>query len=43
MAHQANGALPIQNGGELSVVYGWVFLYIASRASGKLSVDSAMA
>jgi len=42
MAHQANGALPIQNQGELAAVYCWVFLYIASRGSGKLSVDAAM-
>ena len=43
MAHQPNGALPIQNQGELAVVYCWVFLYIASRGSGKLSVDAALA
>ena len=43
MAHQANGALPIQNQGELAAVYCWVFLYIASRGSGKLSVDAALA
>jgi putative oxidoreductase len=42
MAHQANGALPIQNQGELAVVYCFVFLYIASKGSGKLSVDDAM-
>ena len=43
MAHQANGALPILNQGELATVYCFVFLYIASRGSGKLSVDAAMA
>jgi putative oxidoreductase len=43
LAHQANGALPIQNQGELAAVYCWLFLYIASRGSGKLSVDAAMA
>jgi putative oxidoreductase len=42
MAHQANGALPIQNQGELATVYCFVFLYIASHGSGKLSVDDAM-
>lgn len=42
MAHQGNGALPIQNQGELAVVYCFVFLYIASHGSGKLSVDDAM-
>jgi len=43
MAHQPNGALPIQNQGELAAVYAFVFLYIASRGSGKLSVDAALA
>jgi putative oxidoreductase len=43
MAHQKDGALPIQNRGELAAVYAWVFLYIASRGSGKLSVDNARA
>jgi putative oxidoreductase len=43
MAHQAKGALPIQNQGELAVVYCFVFLFIASRGSGKLSVDAALA
>jgi putative oxidoreductase len=43
MAHQGNAALPIQNQGELAAVYCWVFLYIASRGSGKLSVDAATA
>jgi putative oxidoreductase len=42
MAHQPNGALPLQNGGELAVLYCFIFLYIASRGSGVLSVDSAM-
>lgn len=42
MAHQPQGALPIQNQGELAAVYCWVFLYIASRGSGALSVDAAM-
>ena len=43
MVHQKDGALPIQNHGELAAVYCWVFLYIASRGSGKLSVDDALA
>lgn len=32
--------LPIQNHGELAVIYCFVFLYIASRGSGVWSVDS---
>jgi putative oxidoreductase len=43
LAHQKDGLLPIQNHGELAAVYAFVFLYIASRGSGKLSVDDAMA
>ena len=42
MVHQPSGALPIQNGGELAVIYCFVFLYIATRGSGVLSVDSMM-
>jgi len=40
MVHQAGGALPIQNGGELAVLYCFAFLYIAARGSGVWSVDS---
>ena len=43
LVHQKDGLLPIANHGELAAVYCWVFLYIASRGSGKLSVDDAMA
>jgi putative oxidoreductase len=42
MVHQPMGALPIQNQGELAVVYCFLFLYIASRGSGILSVDAMM-
>lgn len=34
MAHQPSGALPIQNKGELAVVYAFVFLFIAARGPG---------
>lgn len=34
--------LPLQNRGELAVVYCFVFLYISSRGSGILSIDSLM-
>ena len=40
MAHQARGALPIQNGGEPAVLFCFAFLYIASRGAGIWSVDS---
>lgn len=39
MAHAPQGGLPIQNGGELSVLYCFLFLYIASRGAGVWSVD----
>lgn len=40
MSHQPGGALPIQNGGELAVIYCFVFLYIAAIGSGTWSVDA---
>ncbi|MBX3283218.1 MAG: DoxX family protein [Acidobacteria bacterium] len=40
MYHQPSGALPRTNGGELAVAYCFAFLYIASRGSGPLSIDS---
>jgi putative oxidoreductase len=42
MAHQPNGALPIQNGGEIAALYCFVFLYIAAQGAGVWSVDSLM-
>jgi len=33
-AHMPKGGAPIQNGGELAVLYCFVFLYIASRGVG---------
>jgi putative oxidoreductase len=41
MVHQPQGALPIQNQGELAVLYCFLFLYIAARGSGEYSVDAA--
>jgi putative oxidoreductase len=37
--HMPRGGLPIQNGGELSVLYCFVFLYVASRGVGMWGVD----
>ena len=42
MAHAPGGFWPIVNKGELAVVYCFVFLYIASRGSGAISVDAAL-
>ena len=40
MAHLPRGFWPIQNGGELAVLYCFIFLYLAAVGSGKLSIDS---
>ena len=39
-AHAPRGFWPIQNGGELAVLYCFIFLYISAVGSGKLSIDS---
>ncbi len=41
IAHAANALFPIQNRGELAVLYCFVFLYIAARGSGTWSIDAA--
>jgi putative oxidoreductase len=41
MVHGPQALLPIQNGGELAVLFCFVFLYIASRGSGIWSVDAS--
>ena len=40
LSHAPRGLWPIQNGGELAVLYCFVFLYFAAMGSGKWSVDS---
>jgi putative oxidoreductase len=42
MAHAPRGFWPIQNEGELAVLYCFVFLYIAARGSGSLSLDRSL-
>ena len=39
MAHAPKGLWPIQNQGELAVLYCFAFLYIASRGAGRWGVD----
>ena len=43
LAHAPRGTLPIQNGGELAMIYCFAFLYIAARGAGSLSVDGRCA
>ena len=39
LSHQGRGLWPIENRGELAVLYCFAFLYIATRGAGPLSVD----
>lgn len=41
IAHLPNGMIPIQNQGELALLYMFIFLYIMTRGPGILSVDQA--
>jgi len=40
MAHGTKTFLPFENGGELAVIYCFVFLFIAAKGAGIWSVDS---
>ena len=42
MAHGTKALLPIQNDGELAVLYCFVFLFIAAQGGGIWSVDSLL-
>ena len=42
MAHAPKGGAPIQNGGELAVLYCFLFFYIAARGAGVWSVDGTI-
>jgi putative oxidoreductase len=42
MAHAVKGPWPIQNGGELAVLYSFVFLYVAARGAGAFSLDAIL-
>lgn len=41
-AHAPGGFWPIQNGGELAVLYCFLFLFIAARGSGSISLDAML-
>jgi putative oxidoreductase len=43
MAHQGQALLPIQNKGELAVLYCFVFLFIATKGSGIWSLEPGRA
>jgi putative oxidoreductase len=36
----ASGMIPVSNGGELAVLYCWLFLFIAAKGAGEWSVDA---
>ena len=40
MSHAPRALFPIQNRGELAILYCFAFLYIASRGAGTLSLDT---
>ena len=42
MAHAPNGFWPVQNRGELAVLYAFVFLFLAAAGGGELSVDGLL-
>ncbi len=42
IAHAPRGLFPIQNEGELAMLYCFLFLYIAARGSGAWSIDGAL-
>ena len=41
MAHFPKGFFPLLNGGELAVLYCWIFFAIAAKGAGIWSVDAA--
>ena len=42
IAHAPEGAVPIQNGGELALLYAFIFLFVAAHGAGAYSVDALM-
>ena len=41
MAHHPRGGFPVQNGGELPLLYALAFTYFAANGAGPFSVDAA--
>jgi putative oxidoreductase len=42
VVHAPRGPWPIENGGELAVIYAFVFLYVAARGAGAFSLDAIL-
>lgn len=42
MAHMPEGGVPMENGGELALLYSFVFLYLVAAGPGRWSVDAAL-
>ena len=42
-AHFPQGAFPVQNGGELALLYASVWVFLAGNGAGPFSVDRALA
>jgi putative oxidoreductase len=40
MAHAPKGFWPVLNGGELAILYCWIFLYIAAQGPGAWAIDN---
>jgi putative oxidoreductase len=42
MSHAPRGLWPIENHGELAVIYAFLFLYVSARGAGALSLDASL-
>ena len=42
LGHAKNGFWPKMNGGELAVLYCWIFLYIAAAGAGDFALDNLL-
>ena len=42
MAHATKGFWPLQNRGELAIIYCWFFLFVAAHGSGIWSLDGLL-
>jgi putative oxidoreductase len=43
MAHATQGFYPIQNGGELAILFSFIFLWLATAGAGPFSLDAKRA